>query len=157
GVCGGGGPNVCGCGADQANCNGRCVDPSSDPANCGACGVHCGMNTTCVKGACVCAPGFMSCKDSCVDVTLDPANCGDCGQPCPGAPSTAICNRGVCGCAMGWGDCDRDPSNGCETYVYGDDPANCGACAKVCSMGDSCHKGACVSNGGCNGLLSCKT
>jgi MYXO-CTERM domain-containing protein len=34
------------------DCDGACIDPSSDPANCGACGNACAADETCVMGAC---------------------------------------------------------------------------------------------------------
>jgi hypothetical protein len=43
------------------------------------------------------------------------------------------CNSGVCSgtCVAGWGDCDGNPSNGCETQLLS--PQNCGACRMFCT------------------------
>lgn len=85
-----------------------------------------------VEGACVergrgeCESGRAEyCDDQCVRLD-DPAyGCGrgDC-EPCY-ANAEAECNdRGVClfqGCSEGWGDCDNDLANGCETQLSGDD------------------------------------
>jgi hypothetical protein len=37
-------------------CGGTCVDTSSDPANCGACGHVCSGATACTGGVCGCGP-----------------------------------------------------------------------------------------------------
>jgi hypothetical protein len=59
----GGGPGVDGapsCGAGQMLCAGACRDVSSDPMNCGACGMRCPTGATCAGSACMggtgCAP-----------------------------------------------------------------------------------------------------
>jgi hypothetical protein len=38
------------CEAGQSSCGGKCIDTSSDPNNCGGCGIVC--NTTCSAGVC---------------------------------------------------------------------------------------------------------
>ncbi len=49
-------------------------------------------------------------------------------------------------CASGYGNCDSDTSNGCETSVL-TDPLNCGQCGNVCptpaNMSATCAGGAC--------------
>jgi hypothetical protein len=40
------------CPPGQADCSGTCVNPASDSANCGACGVACGSGKTCTNGVC---------------------------------------------------------------------------------------------------------
>ena len=88
-------------------CGGICAELSSDPANCGACGVVCeadpgGATVSCAGGECLytvtgpmaCAPGFTLCGGICAELSSDPANCGACGVVCsPQAPS---CIGGVC-------------------------------------------------------------
>ncbi|MCB9566536.1 MAG: hypothetical protein H6710_04860 [Myxococcales bacterium] len=41
------------CPDGQDRCDGECVDLDVDPANCGACGVTCGVGSLCLKRACV--------------------------------------------------------------------------------------------------------
>jgi len=55
------------------------------------------------------------------------------------------CNGGKVGvkaCNKGYDDCDKDPSNGCETDIY-NDRENCGRCGNSCSVLESCDLGIC--------------
>jgi len=91
------------CGAacvDSASCptccdSNTCVDLSSDPANCGACGHACGGGT-CVNGSCVCNPGYTACNGACVDLQSDPTNCGACGYDCDANTGFEGCRNGAC-------------------------------------------------------------
>ncbi|MHB8419082.1 MAG: hypothetical protein ACYDCL_13475 [Myxococcales bacterium] len=92
-------------------CGTGCVDPGTDPANCGACGRVCGVSESCLGGGCgfdSCAthPGDPchfdgggvlsqggSCAAGCVDTAGDPSNCGGCGVICPAG---ADCAGGLC-------------------------------------------------------------
>jgi hypothetical protein len=51
------------------------------------------------------------------------------------------CDGGECVCTGGFGDCDGDVDNGCETRL--DQQNNCGACGAVCKNG-SCAGGSCA-------------
>jgi hypothetical protein len=72
------------------------------------------------------------CFGDCTDVRSDPENCGGCGITCVVPFAAAACVDGVCTvgeCEDGAGDCDGDPSNGCESV------ATCvpgAACTTVC-------------------------
>ena len=59
-------------------CNDQCVDPTTDPNNCGGC------NTACSTNAC--------CNRQCIDLFVDPDNCGGCGVSC----GSGLCSNGVC-------------------------------------------------------------
>lgn len=68
-------------------------------------------------------------------------------------------SSGGCTCAHGFGDCNGDPDDGCETDL--DDPENCGACGNVCDNG-KCENLSCACEGGfaeCDGDLAtvCET
>jgi hypothetical protein len=67
-------------------------------------------------------------------------SCTACGGGANGTPS---CSAGACAlqCDVGFGDCDGNPSNGCEKDVT-TDGANCGSCGFSCG-GASCVAGAC--------------
>jgi hypothetical protein len=151
--CGGTGFSACG-----PRCTG-CTQLGSDPTNCGGCGIVCptapNAGAYCVGGRCsvVCLPGYADCngtlKDGCEILTDgDVANCGGCGKAC-GAPANAspACDSGKCGyrCQAGFGDCDGDPANGCETDVTAS-VASCGHCGNVCPVRANARAAACVAS-----------
>src|SRR5207247_2347909 len=90
------------------------------------------------------------------------ANCGACGNVCGVADGTAACSNGVCtvaACNSGYGNCDGNAGNGCETNLN-TDLNNCGACGTVCTPPANatavCSTGSCdfLCNSGlakCNG------
>jgi hypothetical protein len=51
------------------------------------------------------------------------------------------CADGECVCTAGFGDCDGDTTNGCETVLSVRE--NCGGCGNVCQNG-ACTAGACA-------------
>jgi alpha-tubulin suppressor-like RCC1 family protein len=148
-----------------------CVDTNFDPRHCGSCGNACGVDEFCMDGTCQCSGGRTSCGAACVDVRNDASNCGACGNVCPVAGvgfSGSACVSRSCDldCDMGVGNCDADPSNGCEQSVTSD-ASNCGACGLSCGAGGTCALSSCdpilqiarSANGTCvvrgNGTLLC--
>jgi hypothetical protein len=155
--------NVCGCPAPEALCAGQCVDTTSDPNNCGACGDVCPAGDTCIMGQC----------SGCNAVTCPPP--GVCmGEVCTGGcnpmtclPPNACVNGSECLlCTAPGAICGGECAN-LET-----DPNNCGACGNACPAGDVCGMGACVAGcvpqtcaglgascgdvgDGCGGVLQC--
>jgi MYXO-CTERM domain-containing protein len=85
----------CACASPRIECDGRCIDPRSEPDHCGGCGAVCGAAEVCSSGACTdeCAAGSAPCDRACVDLTSDPLHCGDCRTMCP---SIASCVEGLC-------------------------------------------------------------
>ncbi len=157
------------------------TDLTSTVASCGACGSVCApphATPACTAGHCgigACAAGFADCDHSpgngCeVDVTSTVTSCGACGHACSFAHGAAACARGVCaltGCDLGFGDCDGNPTNGCETDL-GNSTASCGACGRLCApphatplcSAGACRVGTCATGfGDCDGLASngCET
>ncbi len=153
--CAAGRCQVAACNAGFGNCdglfaNGCEVATASSATHCGRCGNVCPSppNTLlplCLAGACsfrACTPGFANCDANAANgcetsVFTDTSNCGRCGNACPipinAAPS---CARGVCGlasCNAGFGNCDANAANGCETSLQ-NDVSNCGACGNVCPV-----------------------
>ena len=151
---------------------------ATDVLNCGGCGTVCSTNNitrACAAGSCsagVCSANFADCNsnkqtDGCeINLTNSVANCGSCGTDCSGLPhvtaASAACSASVCSftCATGWGDCDGNKLNGCETNLN-TSATNCGTCNAACSSNHatpSCNAGscnsACAANyGDCNGNL----
>lgn len=173
------------CSPGFSNCNANPADGceynnngfSSDPSNCGGCGVACSpANGTgvCVAGACslgACSPGYSNCNNNPVDgceynntgFATDPANCGSCGNQCAAG---FVCLAGMCvvsNCPSGFSDCNGLPADGCEynNNGFSNDPANCGGCRLACNlanansvcMGGACGIGSCAPGySNCNGL-----
>src|SRR6187551_2257169 len=54
------------CAPGQIRCAGLCVNPLTDPKNCGACGTGCNATHLCCNGLCK-------------NPSNDPKNCGACG------------------------------------------------------------------------------
>ncbi len=168
-VCNGGSCSVS-CPGTEVNCNGLCIDPSSNSQYCGAtagCGTgdtggagqSCPAGSTCSGGSCTasCAPGLTSCPvlasdggaSVCVNEQTDPANCGGCGTTCgPYANGSAFCGAGHCTevCNAGYADCSGTGTGGCTTNINSD-PNNCGACGNVCPSPTGvqlCSAGVCA-------------
>ncbi len=130
------------CGTTLKLCGVRCVDTRFDPANCGDCGVSCGLDTACSNGVCglICLGGTTACGKSCVDTRYDPANCGFCDNACNYA---VACLAGAC--AKGCGSKQATCSTGCKNTSNDND--NCGACGTVCGPGTTCTNGVCKCTG----------
>jgi subtilisin family serine protease len=153
---------------DGINTNGCELDVSADLNNCGACGNVCVFANgagSCTGGMCVvgsCDAGFADCNgesaDGCeVDLNGDAQNCGACDSPCVYDNAAGNCNAGVCemgACGAGFGDCNADDSDGCETDINNDE-AHCGDCDTVCDLDHVsvavCESGQCeIGMGACD-------
>jgi hypothetical protein len=149
-------PGLGDCNDDPAD---GCETPLSSLQHCGGCDMPCDLpNATpiCSAGTCqieICDPGFDDCDGSDASGCEAPLNstlsCGMCGNECPEGPNvtTVTCSMGACQvqCNAGFGDCDGDPGNGCETDVTVSE-AHCGGCDQPCSAPNGaaeCNAGAC--------------
>ncbi|MBF0491077.1 MAG: hypothetical protein HQL15_10810, partial [Candidatus Omnitrophica bacterium] len=114
-----------------------CVDPQSEPKNCGDCGIKCGTQSCCFG--------------QCVDLnTTD--NCSKCGNSCGegqfccswGCQDNNFKNCGACGrsCSVGQICCYG-------SRLDGYDDNNCGGCGIVCPTGTTCEGFRCVPNARC--------
>jgi len=164
GQCMSGSCSVAMCETGRADCDGMSpngceVDTTTSITHCGACNVACPTpaNATprCTAGACgfVCLAGFGDCdgnaSNGCeTDLRTSATHCGACGMGCASRPNTvAACAASACTyrCAEGFGDCDNNPSNGCETDLR-TSVGNCGACGRGCSVANgtpSCGASMC--------------
>ena len=147
------------CPSGQERCGGACAATRNDPVNCGACGRVCsapGAASACVDGACVmttCMAGLGDCdreaSNGCeTNLGASAAHCGRCGNVCSYARARAACTGGSCAieaCETGWGNCDGDVGNGCETDVLRSG-AHCGRCGAACGAGQVCVGGACAAS-----------
>ena len=165
------------CGADTDCCGGRCAPDgmgggTCTPLNttCKTSGNACGPTDRCCSGTCnggvcastsfcvqngdVCSSNFECCGGSCIDTSKDASNCGACGTVCSGNHAAATCVGGACktgACNAGWGDCNKDPADGCEVDTA-TDSSHCGSCDKACPGVSRhlalCRGGVCVSQPG---------
>lgn len=124
------------------DCDGACVDLLADEGHCGACGVACDGEETCLGGTCApppCPPEQANCGGVCVKLATDPAFCGSCAVAC--APGE-ICSKGQCvgeeACPPGTVDC----AGACVDTST--DQQNCGACGIPCALDETCVGGFCV-------------
>ncbi len=132
------------------DCGGTC--PAQCPAGEGCAGPADCLSRVCTGGLCeapTCTDGVLNGTESDIDCGgTCPQQCGwgqTCGSPLDCVAGVA-CAGGTCnGCTAGLGDCDGDPTNGCETTVT-NDLQHCGGCGVTCSgqnMTPSCLNGAC--------------
>jgi hypothetical protein len=133
-------PNSPDAGCSQG-CNGTaCPAPTNAAAKCtsgGQCDFACNTSFDKVDGGCACPSGEVVCTGVCKQCCSD--------SDCVGHQ---LCNGGVCaGCQAGWGDCNNNTSDGCETHL--DSTSNCGSC------GHSCCSGLCCGFLGLSGSESC--
>lgn len=132
-------PNGAGitCPTGQNFCNGKCIYVTSDPQNCGGCGMACPGALACINGSCGCPGGLSNCADVCVDENVDGNNCGSCGAACVAG---FVCSSGTCEvtCGANLQQCSQsciDTQN---------DPRNCGMCQHACDTNQICCAGQCV-------------
>jgi hypothetical protein len=146
----------CATGYDRCAGGNACQSLLDDVNNCGSCGNACPAATPyCAGGKCSssqCAAGTADCDgtaaNACEANLADTRNCGGCGNACGALPhATSLCKNAECqvgNCDGNWGDCDADPSNGCETDLR--QVTDCGHCGTVCAFPNAtadCSTGTC--------------
>lgn len=87
-------------------------------------------------------PGGAWCFDACRDLNLTGDHCGSCGNRCP---TNTLCRGGMC-CTPGFGNCNGNPADGCETPL--DTATNCGICGNPCP-----RPRACIPTMGAGGVI----
>ena len=105
------------------SCGGGCMPPASSSPQCtaeGACDFVCAPTYDKTDGGCECPMGQIACMSVCAQCCQN----SDCGNH-------VVCNGGTCGgCEPGWGDCNNNMSDGCETQLNSSN--NCGSCGNSC-------------------------
>ena len=78
------------------------------------------------------------------DFNNDPVNCGLCGNKCKNDHGSTSCVEGNCAplCEQGWGNCDSNANNGCESPL-----------AMVSYCGSCSEDNQCPNGFFCNGVL----
>lgn len=132
-----------GCPKGKIRCGKSCVSPSSDNANCGACGRKCKATERCISGLC-CIKGWANCSKQCANLKADINNCGKCSVKCK---ATEACILGLC-CTKGHSKC------GAACVNLGTDKNNCGKCAHTCKATEACSGGKCAAVGACSSGLT---
>lgn len=104
-------------------------------------------------GSCECLAGYGDCTGGPADgcetylVSGDPQHCGNCITSCNYTHADGLCVSSQCqmgACDTGYGDCNTDPSDGCETHVLGNDRNHCGTCNEPCLVAQTCAGGSCL-------------
>jgi hypothetical protein len=133
------------------------TDLTSSSSHCGYCGNACVAahgSASCMQRSCSldgCDTGYADCdklvENGCeADLGSSALHCGGCGNVCRNEHGATRCSAGNCApqCATGFGDCDGQVENGCETAL--NTPEQCGMCGRVCPANDGvamCSAGAC--------------
>jgi glucosylceramidase len=136
----GGNPGTGGspCSGTQTACGTDCIDTSSDPTNCGGCGIPCSTGQVCQNGACQCQAGLMLCNGSCV--ASDATHCGSCATTCQ---TGQVCSNGAC-----ISSCDGTGLTLCGSSCVDPSTSNtsCGGCGTTCGSTQHCAGAVCVPN-----------
>lgn len=137
---------------DQEATNGCEIAPD-DIEHCVQCQRSCSVEHAeprCEHGRCeiaACEPSYADCDEdgqSCEAHLGSDQHCGACNARCTRlAHANAACDEGTCRiaeCDKGYGDCDENPSNGCEQKL--DSLRHCAGCDVACDK-QSCGGGIC--------------
>jgi stigma-specific protein Stig1 len=136
------------CAAPDFCCNNKCIDVTTNNANCGGCGNTCSGGTACMGGTCLCPGSNSKCdatqtccgQTGCKNVMTDAQNCGSCGQACADGET---CEGGACKAAPGCMGCMNTCCAG-QCTDTSSDASNCGMCGNACPRGQTCSGGTCM-------------
>jgi hypothetical protein len=151
------------CQAGLVDCGGKCVDPLTDRAFCGAsgsctgaqAGAICAAGDVCSGGTCAvtCAAGLVDCGGKCIDPLTDRSFCGasnTCTGPEAGATCAAgfVCDAGACklSCQGGLVNCGGtcvDPATD-GTYCGASGSCTGPSAGTTCASGQVCSGGTCA-------------
>ena len=160
----------------QVYCGGKCVDPLTDIAYCGATGTtnscndvgtKCATGMVCTNGTCSasCLEGQVYCGGKCVDPKTDITFCGatgttnscdDVGTKCA---TGTVCTNGTCSasCLKGQVYCGGkcvDPRTDTTFCGATGTTTTCTSTGESCAAGNQCYEGTCSLS--CQiGLMNC--
>ena len=124
------------------NDNNPCTTDTCSDARC--------VNTVVSNGTACPGDGNACTNDRCTNgVCTHPAVAN--GSACTLPNANGTCSAGTCGlvtCNAGFGDCDVDPTTGCETGILSDE-SNCGQCGAACFVQNgvaACANGLCTDD-----------
>ena len=128
------------CKYGKTECGTECVDITSHPDNCGACGKICRIEEVCSLGSCevACDVGLENCNRACVNQRANNEHCGGCGLECEAGN---VCYSSECAlsCPAGLEQCGQ-----LTCFNTSTDTNNCGACGNTCEAGHLCYGGDCI-------------
>lgn len=135
---------------DPSACGEECIDCIDEL---GSQDVFCDQGTcrfsNCPGGTASCDnPGANLCE---TDITSTVAHCGACDNNCDALANTdgTSCDDRQCvveQCAEGWGNCNGNTGDGCETNLL-TTAAHCGQCGAACAGTATCSDGTCTCTG----------
>jgi hypothetical protein len=134
-------------------CGARCINVSSDPANCGACGRACASGTTCSSGSCVAIAVGIAASGPCESEACGPTGELQCARAfTSGGFCTTFCSTGST--ATEQGQCGG-PGSTCVAHPpFADIPEGQGMCLRACNPAATSEAtGGCRSGQGVHGLL----
>lgn len=151
---------VVGCDERYKVCDGECVSVLSPRYGCNRVGCDpctlpdatsaCSAEGECIVAACAGRRGDCDRipSNGCeANLNEDVANCGECGARCDPLPHAEVtCGGANCvvrQCDRGWGNCDGNQRNGCETELT-TSADHCGRCGEACAVDQICLDGACT-------------
>ncbi|HKO93630.1 MAG TPA: choice-of-anchor D domain-containing protein, partial [Polyangiaceae bacterium] len=124
---------TCQCGAGTTACGGRCVNTTTDAANCGRCNNSCGT-VACVGGSCSCPSGQTFVPGAGCRLP-DGASCTVGGVACASGP----CNAWLSDCDRdGFGEADPSPIRRCGAEPPPGTPICVGGRFALSTLGSDC-------------------
>ena len=131
-----------GCAAGKTKCGTTCTSTSTDPKNCGRCGLACATGEVCSKGTCgfSCSPPETLCGGPSEAGTGSGGDSGAGDDGGDGSADDATLESGTVDATV--------PGDGGTVAPYcsnlNTDPANCGTCGNNCGANASCSGGTCA-------------
>lgn len=122
------------------------VNPKEDSANCGSCGVKCGVGEFCLRGTCFdiseMSDADTKCNNRDVNLYRDRNNCGQCGRA---VGMKKVCENGEINDMTENNAKDQECPGVFGNVNLWNTHDHCGDCNNKCAKGQLCVAGECVS------------